>query len=374
MERLSKVIDRLGGGGGGTTGNNGGVFPKLNHIAPTDARWVSCDRSLRCRSIGEVLLLLKSSSKIGDLLAGATPAALPGLSTLLHSGTRKEKNTSSCPDNDDDHDDGATTGNDSSCLKTTLTPFKSSTINKNENDDDEEEGEEEESNEEGRGGEKEKGRGNSEKEQAQHQDAPAASMITSREYAEKKKIVHSNTIAKYQLILKKYCNLEIPSIKSVIDKFFTEVILPEMAMMTDFVTDVYVDKKMRVWVIDMHPFGTSDPLLFSYDEPPLMSARRVDERKSNEKDEVVDDDQEKERKEDVCSSSISRPLKTTSKHTRQHNNNFEMRIIRSEEESRPSFFTYDRLPQEKVMMNLTSTEAIEQMVDAIREGKLEDTT
>jgi len=39
----------------------GDVFPKLNWSAPRDAAWISCDKTLKCRSVDDVLLLFKSS-------------------------------------------------------------------------------------------------------------------------------------------------------------------------------------------------------------------------------------------------------------------------------------------------------------------------
>merc|ERR1712142_120185 len=39
----------------------GEVFPKLNWSAPRDAAWISCDKTLKCRSVDDVLLLIKSS-------------------------------------------------------------------------------------------------------------------------------------------------------------------------------------------------------------------------------------------------------------------------------------------------------------------------
>ncbi|GAB6029605.1 hypothetical protein CHUAL_005345 [Chamberlinius hualienensis] len=42
----------------------GRVFPKLNWSSPKDAKWISCDHTLQCATVGEVLLLLKSSDFI----------------------------------------------------------------------------------------------------------------------------------------------------------------------------------------------------------------------------------------------------------------------------------------------------------------------
>jgi hypothetical protein len=41
----------------------GSVFPSLDWTAPTDATWITTERSARCQTVGEILLLLKSSDK-----------------------------------------------------------------------------------------------------------------------------------------------------------------------------------------------------------------------------------------------------------------------------------------------------------------------
>ncbi|CAH8846864.1 unnamed protein product [Trichobilharzia szidati] len=48
---LKNIIQKLGGV----------VFPKLNWSAPSDASWMSCDNSLKCRTFSDIYLLLKSS-------------------------------------------------------------------------------------------------------------------------------------------------------------------------------------------------------------------------------------------------------------------------------------------------------------------------
>jgi len=50
-EEVSRCIEALGGS----------VFPKLDWSSPKDAAWISFDRTLRCRCIRDILLLLKSS-------------------------------------------------------------------------------------------------------------------------------------------------------------------------------------------------------------------------------------------------------------------------------------------------------------------------
>ncbi|CAH8494553.1 unnamed protein product [Schistosoma turkestanicum] len=49
--QLKNIIRKLGGV----------VFPKLNWSAPSDASWISCDRSLKCKTFSEIYILLKSS-------------------------------------------------------------------------------------------------------------------------------------------------------------------------------------------------------------------------------------------------------------------------------------------------------------------------
>lgn len=53
-DRLCRAIDELGGA----------VMPKFTWSAPKDAIWVSANRSMRCTTPDEVLLLLKSSDRV----------------------------------------------------------------------------------------------------------------------------------------------------------------------------------------------------------------------------------------------------------------------------------------------------------------------
>lgn len=53
-DKIKFYIDELGGS----------VFPKLNWSSPKDAKWISATHTLQCNSIGEVILLLKSSDFI----------------------------------------------------------------------------------------------------------------------------------------------------------------------------------------------------------------------------------------------------------------------------------------------------------------------
>ena len=43
------------------TNAGGDVFPKLNWSAPRDATWISCDKTLKCKFVSDILLLVKSS-------------------------------------------------------------------------------------------------------------------------------------------------------------------------------------------------------------------------------------------------------------------------------------------------------------------------
>ncbi|KAJ1882567.1 hypothetical protein LPJ57_000849 [Coemansia sp. RSA 486] len=57
---IREAIDKLGGK----------VFPRMNWSAPTDATWMTCDNSLQCRSLSEVLIVLKGSDKISEDIDG----------------------------------------------------------------------------------------------------------------------------------------------------------------------------------------------------------------------------------------------------------------------------------------------------------------
>lgn len=61
IRRIEEGIASLGGS----------VFPKMNWTAPADAAWIMADKTLRCDSVGDVLLLLKSSDDISDDLTSA---------------------------------------------------------------------------------------------------------------------------------------------------------------------------------------------------------------------------------------------------------------------------------------------------------------
>ncbi|KAJ2837691.1 hypothetical protein J3B02_006408 [Coemansia erecta] len=57
---IREAIDRLGGR----------VFPRMNWSAPTDATWMTYDNTLQCRSLSEVLIVLKGSDKISEDIEG----------------------------------------------------------------------------------------------------------------------------------------------------------------------------------------------------------------------------------------------------------------------------------------------------------------
>ncbi|XP_001641838.2 cell division cycle protein 123 homolog [Nematostella vectensis] len=59
--KIKEAIQELGGE----------VFPKLNWSAPKDASWISHDNTLRCKSPGDIYLLLKSSDTIDRVLCDA---------------------------------------------------------------------------------------------------------------------------------------------------------------------------------------------------------------------------------------------------------------------------------------------------------------
>ncbi|KAJ1863261.1 hypothetical protein LPJ73_000569 [Coemansia sp. RSA 2703] len=50
----------------------GRVFPRMGWSAPTDASWMSSDKTLQCRNLTEVLTLLKSSDKITEDIDGGS--------------------------------------------------------------------------------------------------------------------------------------------------------------------------------------------------------------------------------------------------------------------------------------------------------------
>jgi len=43
---------------------DGAVFPKLNWSSPKDATWISTTGTLKCETVSEIFLLLKSSDYI----------------------------------------------------------------------------------------------------------------------------------------------------------------------------------------------------------------------------------------------------------------------------------------------------------------------
>ncbi|KAJ3414673.1 hypothetical protein HDV05_006208 [Chytridiales sp. JEL 0842] len=61
QQRIQDAIEELGGT----------VFPKLNWSSPKDASWMSLDGTLKCKSISDILLLLKSSDFIAHDLSHA---------------------------------------------------------------------------------------------------------------------------------------------------------------------------------------------------------------------------------------------------------------------------------------------------------------
>jgi hypothetical protein len=54
MVSIGNAMDELGGY----------IFPKLDWSSPSDAKWITCEKNLKCTCIGDLLLLLKSSDKI----------------------------------------------------------------------------------------------------------------------------------------------------------------------------------------------------------------------------------------------------------------------------------------------------------------------
>lgn len=48
----------------------GSVFPRLDWHSPSDASWITTDKSLRCETVGDVLLLLKSSEDVASDVTG----------------------------------------------------------------------------------------------------------------------------------------------------------------------------------------------------------------------------------------------------------------------------------------------------------------
>ncbi|KAG4301242.1 hypothetical protein PCANB_002433 [Pneumocystis canis] len=68
------------------TSLNGAVFPKLNWTAPKDAAWITPTRTLRCTTISDIYLLLKSSDHISYNLSHAFDICLTpyDLSSFQH--------------------------------------------------------------------------------------------------------------------------------------------------------------------------------------------------------------------------------------------------------------------------------------------------
>jgi hypothetical protein len=68
---------------------------------------------------------------------------------------------------------------------------------------------------------------------------------------------------------------DVDGIRGLIDDFFYDVILGRFASgrVKNYIFDVYVDKKERVWLVDFNPWGRStDPLLFYWSELTTLDA------------------------------------------------------------------------------------------------------
>jgi hypothetical protein len=55
----------------------GSVFPRMDRSSPSDAAWISADKTLRCSSAADVLLLLKASDAIAASLSSSPPVSSP---------------------------------------------------------------------------------------------------------------------------------------------------------------------------------------------------------------------------------------------------------------------------------------------------------
>ncbi len=64
----------------------GTVFPKLNWSSPKDARWISADGTLKCKSFSDICLLLKSSDFIVHDLTKAFEYCEDSTECLSHDG------------------------------------------------------------------------------------------------------------------------------------------------------------------------------------------------------------------------------------------------------------------------------------------------
>ncbi len=261
----------------------GSVFPKVDGFSPTDARWITCDHTLKCRSAGEVLLLLKSSDRVAEVLSKTTT------SQQGHSKTQAQL-----------------------VLKSwcNLTPSREF-----------------------------------------------------RCFVSKSRLVAA---AQRSPVFFPHLSADAPQLKRTLTLFFDKA---KMALfpLKSFVADVYVDKNMRVWLLDVHEYGASDPLLFRYGEPPLPP------RDTRYATRTPSDNKRAPNATDAKATATGNTKFAESKlaATDSPIAPFELRIIESERETRPSFYVYDRLPKEKLMMDLTSKEAIERFAEAAREGKLQ---
>mmetsp|Transcript_3983 Transcript_3983/g.9396 ORF Transcript_3983/g.9396 Transcript_3983/m.9396 type:complete len:422 (+) Transcript_3983:125-1390(+) len=286
LQGISKVLD--------TMGPKTGIFPKLNDVAPTDAKWVMCDRTLRCRTVKDVLLLLKSSTRIGD--------ALDDL---------EETEETSRSDSKQEPTEGKRRANPIPGLRAAGEAFNS--------------------------GSEEPRKGDQKRSQSSKRDTnylvlkKYSNLHPSREFRCFVRGSRLSCACQRSDVFHEHLDSEVPNLKPQISKFFKDTLIPNVDC-EDFVADVYIDRRQRVFVLDLHPYGSRDPLLFTegYDKPPL---------------------------------SVS-PGKDT----------IEFRVMVEEKQTRPSFYTYDRLPQEKLMFDLTSAKGIENMIDAARQGKLGEVT
>ena len=217
---VKKGIEELGGV----------VVPKFTWSCPSDATFVSCEGNLKCRSVEEIFLLLQSSDLIvHDLYYAFDCCPLPGDKEDQESSSSNNNNNDNNNNNNDNNNDNNTDSEE----KETLIEVEHSLVLKK--------------------------WGNL---------RPGREMRCFVYLNQLKGICQRDPSVFYSFLLE-----EKEEIKESIIKFYNNNIHKKFPD-PSFVMDVYVDRSLRVWLLDINPFAISTKtLMFEWKElrtPPQM--------------------------------------------------------------------------------------------------------